>query len=183
MEKKQKGRGRILLQSLTADQIKVLLEVMFQELDREKVLGALKKADAEIAETVTRILDSSTDVDEHILPSDQKNIEAWNELWGRWHDIVDKVGDEHGKYAVQEDQWEPPLFDGYTVASDLEEIAEEMLTLIDRIFPLAKDPSLYVEELKLLDSHIQEYPDWMDVKSYEGCSLLKGTTRCVLLWQ
>lgn len=123
MEKKQKGRGRILLQSLTADQIEVLLEVMFQELDREKVLGTLKKADAEIAETVTRILDSSTDGDEHILPSDQKNIEAWNELWGRWHDVVDKVGDEHGKYALQEEHWEPPSFDGSAVASDLEEIA------------------------------------------------------------
>ena len=51
-------------------------------------------------------------------------MEYWSSLWRNYDDIISEVGDEEGKYAVQDHHWEEPYFDGGSLALDLEPIAK-----------------------------------------------------------
>jgi hypothetical protein len=145
-----------------------------------------KKADPDMAETVGKIL--RTDDDKHRkrpvvrLASDQRTIEHWNSLWSHWDTLVLDVGNEEGKYAVQEVHWEPPYFDGFALADDLDRVAVDMLRLIDDVYDLVEDPDLFSEALDVIDSNISSYPEWMGVEYDERSMLGANATRCVLKW-
>jgi hypothetical protein len=52
--------------------------------------------------------------------SDSRFIEEWDALWQRWSAVVMEVGDEDGRYSVQDRHWEPPYFDGLEFSADIE---------------------------------------------------------------
>lgn len=112
----------------------------------------------------------------------QRTLEYWNSLWRQWDNLVFEVGDEEGKYAVQDAHWEPPYFDGFTLAEDLDQIAVDMLPLIDDVYAPAKNPVLFSEALEEIAANITSYPEWMEVESDEGSTLGVNTTRCILKW-
>ena len=178
------GVGEILVQSLTMDQIAHLLDVVFRAGDEARYVDGFKKADPDIAETVERVLKmNSGEIQEPLLrpvASNQRILEYWNSLWERWDTMVLDVGDEKGKYAVQDRHWEPPYFDGYALAADLDEIAADMVGIIDGVYNLVKDPTLFRAAMEEIDANISLYPEWMG--EGEGCMLGKKATRSVLKW-
>ena len=109
-------------------------------------------------------------------------MEYWSSLWRHWHEIVAEVGDEEGKYAVQDHHWEEPYFDGSFLASDLEPIARDMLGLIDDVYKSVEDPELFIEALEDIEESIASFPEWMGVENGESCELEKNATLCVLKW-
>jgi len=186
MKKAKHYLGRLIVESLTTDQIASLLDVLFSTGDMNRYVDRLKKVDPDMAETVSKVLKMGSDKPREPvavrLASDQRTIEYWNSLWGHWDSLLFEVGDEEGKYAVQEAHWEPPYFDPYVLASDLEGIALDMLGLIDDVYDLVDDPDLFYGALEEIDSNISSYPEWMAVEHGEGCTLEKNATRCVLKW-
>lgn len=187
MTRKAKQKiGELLMTSLTSDQITSLLDVVFLKTDVYQYMDRFKKTDPDMAETVQNFLNMR---DEQIkrpktlrIASNQRIIEHWNSLWRHWYDIVSEVGDEEGKYAVQEAHWEPPYFDGSLLADDLEPISSDMLGLVDEVYEFIDEPDLFFEALEVISDNILSYPEWMGAESYEGCSLEKNATRCVLKW-
>jgi len=92
------------------------------------------------------------------------------------------LGDEDGKYAVQDHHWEEPYFDGWSLADDLEPIAKDMLGLIEDVYDEVNDPDVFLDALEELEDQIGSYPEWMGVEHGEPCALQASMTQCVLKW-
>ncbi len=178
--------GQLLLESLTTDQIACMLEVVASSGNLKSLMDDFMVADPDMAATVDEILKGArtkADGKTKSRPvSRKRTMEYWNSLWRHWHEILAGVGDEEGKYAVQDHHWEAPYFDGSYFASDLEPIARDMLGLIDDVYPSVGDPELFLEALESIEASISSYPEWMGAEYGEPCELEKYTTRCVLKW-
>ena len=177
------------MESLTSEQITLILDILFSKIDVDKYMNSFKKADPDMEKTVQKICAISTSTQQKqesskipITASNKRLMEDWNSLWERWNDNLYELGDEHGKYAIQEEEWEPPYFDGSLLADDLEPIAQEMVSLIDEIYDLIDEPDLFYEVMDDMSSEILSYPEWMGVEEYEGCTLGEYSTLCVLKW-
>lgn len=186
MKKVKYHTGKLLVESLTTDQIAALLDVVFSTGDLNRHADRFRKADPDMAETVDKILRTDDDKTRKRpvvrIASDQRTIEHWNSLWSHWDTLVLDVGNEEGKYALQEAHWEPPYFDGSALADDLDRIASDMLRLINDVYDLVEDPDLFSEALDVIDSNISSYPEWMGVEYDEKSTLGANVTRCVLIW-
>lgn len=186
MKKEKYHIGKLMLESLTKDQIACLLDVVLSAVGIDRYVDRLKKADPDMAATVNRILKMAHDKGRKTpidrVASDQRTVEYWNSLWTHWDSMISEVGDEEGKYAVQDRHWEPPYFDGSALADDLERIAGDMLPLIDDVYDLVDNPDLFFDVLDEIDSSISSYPEWMGVEHDEGCTLEVNATHCVLKW-
>jgi hypothetical protein len=163
-----------------------MLEVVVSAGDLESLMDDFKKADPDMAATIDNILNKGrTTADgktERHLASHKRTLEYWNSLWRHWHEIVAEVGNEEGKYAVQDHHWEEPYFDGSFFASDLEPIARDMLGLIDDVYKSVEDPDLFVDALADVEESISSYPEWMGAEYGEPCELEKNASLCVLKW-
>ncbi|MCK4506598.1 MAG: hypothetical protein KAW14_13370 [Candidatus Aegiribacteria sp.] len=186
MKRKKCDIGKLLMEYLTRDQIAALLDVLFSTGDMDQYADRFKKVDPDMAETVSEVLEM--DYDKGSKPSfgriasDQRIIEHWNSLWSHWNTAVLDVGDEEGSYAVQDAHWEPPYFDGSLLADDLDQVAGDMLSLIDDVYDLVENPDLFSDALDEINSNISSYPEWMSVEYGDGCILEKNATLCVLKW-
>ncbi|MGB9439722.1 MAG: hypothetical protein WCB15_17370 [Desulfobacterales bacterium] len=186
MKDKKIKMGQLLMESLTAEQIASMLEVVASAGGLKSLMDDFVKADPDMAATIDNILKGGrSTVDgktENRATSHKRTLEYWNSLWRHWHEIVAEVGDEEGKYAVQDHHWEEPYFDGSFLASDLEPIARDMLGLIDDVYKSVEDPELFIEALEDIEESIASYPEWMGVENGESCELEKNATLCVLKW-
>jgi uncharacterized protein (DUF1697 family) len=179
---KFKTIGYRLMEAMTKDQIAHMLDAIFDLWDSRKIDDLLQKLNKDVATTLSRLVFSQTSSPERIS-SDEKYREEWEQLWGEWEELIYEVGDEEGRYAEQEHHWEEPYFDGYSLAVDLDKVAEKMLPILDKIYRLGiEDDNLFEEELSTIDYHIKEYPEWMSA-DHEGCYLHHAVTQCVLKWE
>ena len=178
--------GQLLMKSLTAEQIACMLDVVASAGGLKSLMDDFTKADPDMAATVGKLLNvngNTTDgKTKGRLTSHKRTMEYWNSLWRYWHEIVAQLGNEEGKYAVQDHHWEEPYFDGSFFASDLEPIARDMLALIDDVYNSVGDPDLYLEALVDIEESIASYPEWMGVEYGEPSELEKNATYCVLKW-
>ncbi len=186
MQTKKELIGKRILDSLTAEQVAAVLDVIAASGDLERHLDNIGQSDPDAAATVGRILESQDPKraggPKGQVASSRRMMADWDSLWQKWDAIVSEVGDEDGKYAVQEAHWEPAYFDGYTLASDLEPIAGEMLVLIDDVFDEVNESDLFIDAVGEIADNMTLYPEWMGVEYGESCTLGENVTRCVLNW-
>jgi len=185
MGKKTGGTGRKLLSALTQDQIEALLDTVGSRTLLERIEKNRNKAEPDFVDTVEAILKKklkSLKRRRGGVASDSRLIENWNDLWSKWDDIIGDVGNEEGKYVIQEHHWEDPYFDGSAVAKDLEEIGAEMFKQIDEVYELVDEPGLFNQALDDIEQAIDSYPEWMGADCGDGCVLEQQTTLCVLTW-
>jgi hypothetical protein len=93
------------------------------------------------------------------------------------------VSEEKGQYVCQDNDWDPPYFDGYSLAEDLDRIAEKMLPRIEKIYELGVEKeNIFLEALQEIENGIHSLPEWLgaDQDSFE---LGKATTQCILKWE
>ena len=187
MKDKKTTIGHLLLESLTKDQIACMLEVVASKGYLKESMDDFMRADPDMAATVGEVLKeirAKTDWKTKSRPvSHKRTMEYWNSLWRQWHEILANVGDEEGKYAVQDHHWEEPYFDGFQLACDIEPIAQEMLGLIGDVYASVEDPNLFVGALEEIEDSIALYPEWMGAEYGDPVELKKNTTSCALKWQ
>jgi hypothetical protein len=187
MKDKKTTIGHVLLESLTKDQIACMLEVVASVWNIKSLMDEFARADPDMAATVGEVLNevrAKSDWTTKSRPvSHSRTMENWNSLWRQWHEILTDIGDEEGKYAVQDHHWEEPYFNGFQLACDIEPIAQEMLGLIDNVYSSVKDPNLFVGALEEIEVSIASYPEWMGAEYGEPVELKKYATSCVLKWQ
>jgi hypothetical protein len=168
MEDKEIRIGQLLMESLTAEQIACMLDVVASSGGLKCLMDDFKKTDPDMAATVDKILKGGCSVTggitEKHLASYKRTMEYWDSLWRQWHGVVAELGDEDGTYAVQDHHWEEPYFDGYGFASDLEPIARDMLGLINDVYNSVDDPDLFEAALADIEENIASYPEWMGVE-------------------
>jgi hypothetical protein len=187
MGNKSTSPGRKLLSALTQDQVASLLDTVGSQTLLDKVKQEHGKIDSDVVDTVKSVLESgeakkTAKSKAGRLTSDGRLIQDWQDLWQRWDDVIGEIGDEEGKYVQQDQHWEEPYFDGSAAAIDLEEIAPQMLKMIDDVFNLVNDSSLFTNAIDGINEAIKSYPEWMGADGGDGCSLESQTTHCVLKW-
>jgi len=112
MPRKKVNIGQMLVKSLTLEQIAGLLSVISSSSDLNLYMEKFEKTDPDMAAAVKRILalgsDSAGRLKTRSLASLKRTIEYWESLWQSYDDIISQVGDEDGRYAVEDHHWEPP---------------------------------------------------------------------------
>ena len=179
-----KQLGARLRAALTEEQLDTLLAVAGGAGVLRSLDGALRAADRDLADTVSKILapdasaeSSATDVD----TSDRRALEIWREQWAAWEGHVAELGDEQGDYANHDEHWHPPYFDPYALAEDLDVVAAKLLPGLDRAFALADEPGLFDQTLAEIDRGIASYPDSVQMNE-DVCTLGPHATTCTLRW-
>ena len=173
MPRKKVNIGQMLVQSLTLEQIAGLLTVISSSSDLNLYMQKFEETDPDMAAAVKRILSIGSDSKGRSktkpLASLKRTMESWEALWQSYDDIVSQVGDEDGRYAFQDHHWEPPYFDGSSLAYDLEPIAEKMLTIMDEVMDSSLDNNGTDEFLKIIDMFTKDTNVF--VVSHKGDSL------------
>ena len=186
MPKNKLAIGQMLVKSLTSEQITGLLTVVSASIDLNQFVDEFTKIDPDMAATVKKILAADKGAvskgKTKPLASLKRTMEFWGSLWRKFEDIIGELGDEGGKYAVEDHHWEPPYFDGWSLADDLEPIAKDMLGLIEDVYEEVNDPDVFLDALEEMDDQIGLYPEWMGVEHGEPCVLQESMTQCVLTW-
>ncbi len=186
MAQKGSNIGQMLVESLTQEQVADLLTVISSSIDLNMYLEKFEAVDSDMAVFVKRILAPVSDSGrkEKAKPpvSLKRIMEKWESEWEDFNDVIFDVGDEEGAYAFQEHHWEAPYFDAWTLANDLEPIAEKMLKIMDRAHEAGDDPDLFYHALKEINDGILSYPEWMGAEDGEPCTLEAKMTQCVLTW-
>ena len=99
------GWGKKLLEALTRDQIKTLLDVLADAGALLCLPEQLRTVDSDLADTVRRLVDKA-DISAKNNPDEAvskgKLLEIWYDLWGRWNNHVCEVGDEEGDYVTKD---------------------------------------------------------------------------------
>ena len=120
-----------LLSALSEDEVCRVLPAALLELDeagRERLFGRLG---GDTGSTLRAALETGKG---HMLaPGKGKVREDWDKAWRDWHEIVAESGSENGRFTEQEDDWEQPYLDTYSVMRDLEQVAAQIRPLVARI--------------------------------------------------
>jgi hypothetical protein len=180
----KKQIGPRLCEALTDAQLCTLLNVAGEAGVLRNLDSALRAADPDLANTVSKILDARKASESgavEVESSDDRALEIWQEHWGEWEGCVAELGDDDGKYAVRDAAWHPPYFDPYALAADLEKVAGKLSPELDRAFALAEEPGLFDDALDRIDRGIAFYPDAMEL-SEAVCVLGPRVTTCALRW-
>ncbi|MDM8547879.1 hypothetical protein QUF61_15430 [Candidatus Venteria ishoeyi] len=115
--------------------------------------------------------------------SNEKLEQKWKAVWAQWNDIINEVGDEDGEYISQEEDWEPPYFDGEELTADLETVALDIFPLLEPIYALGiEDENLFFNALEELGDAIRSYPEWMGMEYVDPCYLERQTSHCMFQW-
>jgi hypothetical protein len=186
MEIKTHIIGNLIWDALTKEQVVLLLDVLALSGKLNDFIDDFQRIDPDMAVSLSKILKQTgakvSDIADSRITSRGRLLKDWNLLWNKWRICITEVGDEEGKYAVQDVHWEPPYFNPYILAEDLEPIAADMLTLIDDVYESVKQPKLFFDAIDEIGEKIAQYPEWMGVEYADHCILGKNVTRCVLMW-
>jgi GNAT superfamily N-acetyltransferase len=176
----RKGLGAHLVHALTDQQLSGLLDAVFGLLDAEGRACLVSRVDRETAEVLSWLGDGRP-IGAKPVATPAKYVQEWELVWDRWHQVTVELGIEEGRYVYQEHDWEPPRFDGESFAESLDEVARDLLPLIERIIELGiEDKNLFRDELLQIKEDADSYPDWMGESE---CTLGPSTTTCFLKWE
>ena len=114
-----------------------------------------------------------------------KTRQEWDRLWKEWNAVVAEAGHEHGKYILQEADWEPPYLDTVSLSADLDAIAARMRPLIGRVIAERIAPEFsFTNALEALDDDLGAgLPDGIEPDGGEPCSLGPAATSSLLEWE
>ncbi len=180
--------GDRLFEALTQVEIAGLLNVIFDVLSPDGQRTALEKLPPDTRQTVQHVLSpppppGETETRPDPPVSVAKLAQTWQTLWDRWYDIVDKAADEEGEYVTQEAHWEPPYFDQYAFAQDLETVTKDMRPLLETAVEYRFSPDMgFAEAIMDAEADIAAaMPEWIYLD--EGFGLEANVTYCLLMWE
>ncbi|WP_299410620.1 hypothetical protein [Acaryochloris sp. IP29b_bin.148] len=120
-----------LLVALTQAELQSLLDALWVAVSLEQREKAIAQLSPDTQAIIRQLLEPSPSVEPDPTGSEQtppisfaKLSQTWSRLWQEWVDLVAVAAEENGQYIEQEASWEPPYFDNYTFAEDLDAVAK-----------------------------------------------------------
>ena len=182
------GVGERLRTALTQGEIGQLMDSLLNVLQSEQLDKALSDLSHDTQKTIREILTppkttTSRQASQSSPTSLAKLSQTWSEQWQEWNDIVWAATEEDGKYIEQEARWEPPYFDEYTFAEDLDKVAKKMRPLVQVAFDNGFTPDNgFVTALLEAEGEVSSsLPEWMEI--VDGITLGSHVTHCLLQWE
>lgn len=179
-----------LLAALTHAELQSLLDALWETISLEQRERAIAQLSPNTQATIRQLLEPNPSAQseaigsEHPLPvSFAKLSQTWAELWHEWIDLVDVAAEEDGQYIEQEASWEPPYFDDYTFAEDLDAVAKKMRSHLPAAFDHGLNPQQgFATELLEAETDIRAgIPEWIEI--VDGICLGTHVTHCLLAWE
>lgn len=168
--------GKKLMEALTEGQMIQLLDSVFMLLDDQETEILLSDLDEDITDTLIQLISSEETL------SDIED--RWQELWKDWSDIESELGDEEGEYVSRHNRRKVPAFDALMLAESLDEVAAEMLPILEEIYALGEeDDDAFENAVMDLEDAIKSYPEWVAGVENSVCILEPNTTACILQWR
>ena len=179
---RRQGRQPLRIQGLEegVEQRFQLARRSLRALDAKRLVTLASRVDSETAEILACPGDGDSKKRKPIATR-AKCEREWESVWDRWQEVTAELGEEDGKYVDQEHHWEAPYFAGDAFAESLDEVAKDILPLIDRVPWLwMEEKNLFRDALLEIKEGVDSYPEWMG----EGeCALGPVTTTCFLKWE
>ena len=180
--------GESLFEALTQYELIQLLESLWATLPADLHNEVLAQLPSDTGQTVRHILSSpqptaASEPDPVQMASIAKLAERWAKAWQMWDAIVNEASDEKGHYIAQEAHWEPPYFDQYAFAQDLEKVAKIMRPLVQSAVEHRFEPDMgFAEAISEAEDGIAAgMPEWIYLD--EGFELETNLTHCLLMWE
>jgi hypothetical protein len=151
MKKRDPGEslGARLLRALTDEELAALLDALFEPLDAKGLATLASRVDSETTAILAGFHDGDSKKQKPIATR-AKCEREWESVWKRWREVIAELGEEEGRYVDQENNWEAPYFAGDVFSESLDEVAKDILPLIDRV------PWLWTEEKDLFRDALLE---------------------------
>ncbi len=179
--------GKKLLAALTHAEIERLLDALWAESSGQWE-GAIAHLCADTQATIRQLIaqaePSEPDLETPVSKlSPAKRSQLWSELWQEWWALVAVASEEDGRYIEQEASWEPPYFDNYAFAEDLDAVAAKMRSHLPSAFEQGLSPEEgFAPALLEAESEIVAgIPDWIGIM--DGIGLGEQVTHCLLAWE
>jgi len=173
--------------SLSKDEIERLVACSLLTLDETGLGRLVERLGRDTGETLKRLLDAYRAGPEHTqtIAGTAKIREEWENAWNDWWNCIDEASGEEGKYIIQENHWEEPYLDPYSLADDLDQIALRMKKILDRVVDEDLDPELSFSEAirESADTITRGLPEWMAPAESEGYPIGPEATGCLLTWE
>ena len=178
--------GEKIVSALSEKEVIQLLESFFQVTIKDVIEQVLEHLDPNTKETIEQVLNPQ----ESSLEGKNQQVERtvslaklaqkWSDLWSDWHGIVMEASDEEGRYIEQENHWEPPYFDQFAFAEDLDKVAAQMLPIVQIAFENNFKPNINFSDLLLEAENdiLGSLPEWMEL--YDDIGLEANVTACFL---
>jgi len=180
--------GDRILRALTQEEISELIDALFAVLPDNLRSSALAELEPNTQKTVQEILTPSPLAQQNNLAksppvSQAKLAQTWSKLWLEWDEIIEEASLEEGEYIAQEEDWEQPYFDAYSLSENLDKVAQKMQPLLMVAFENRFNPDTgFVSTLLEAESKIRSgIPDWMDID--DGIHLEQYVTESLLQWE
>lgn len=180
--------GQSLFEALTQQELIQLLDSLWATLPAELHNEVLTQLPSDTGQTVGHILSPpqpiyETEPDPVQRASVAKLAETWADAWQMWDSIINEASDEEGDYIAQEAHWEPPYFDQYAFAQDLEKVTKIMRPLVQSAVEHRFEPDMgFAEAISRAEDKIAAgMPEWIYLD--EGFELETNLTYCLLMWE
>ena len=176
--------GKRLLEALTEEEVRQLLGTLLTTMPSELREEALQSLTQDTRLTVQQVMTPPAKGKEVTYPAKTASIakleQTWAQLWKSWGHVVIEGMDDESKYLIQEDHWEPSYFDESGFVNDLEQIAVQMLPLVEPAVTYNFSPPAYfAEELADAEREVENHlPDWIEIA--DGFALERALTTCLL---
>ncbi|MBF0226799.1 MAG: hypothetical protein HQK76_15210 [Desulfobacterales bacterium] len=181
----KKKIGTQLITSLTTKELSELIDAIFSFLNSDQIEKILSDIQEDISSVISELLhpEKKSEKKEVQPLSSGKFNEEWQALWKKWRDIVQGLGDEDGKYVYQENNWDSPYFNSDQFAEDLDNVAEEILPMLEKVWEMhMEEDILFHEALSEIEDGINSYPEWMGPAEDVDCFVGSIVTSCILEW-
>lgn len=105
----------------------------------------------------------------------------WDRAWSDWDECIATSGDEHGRFVVQDKEWEAPYLATEMLSGELDQVAEQIRPLLARVLADDLDPGFSFSSVMrgAADAIGAGLPEWMD-GSWDDFAFGPEVTWCLL---
>ena len=175
-----KELGDKIAKALTEQQMAELINTVWQVISEEQCDEVLEIVSKPVSTTINEILNSKASV--KVVPSDDKLQLQWNAFELSLYKFTSVLGDEDGRYILNDRHWEQPEFMYETFGDDVEQLFKTVAPSISEYVKSGVIDESYVFEFAdEISDGLDLLPEWMGLLDcYENITLQENTTNSLL---
>ncbi|HBM17130.1 MAG TPA: hypothetical protein DD381_12420 [Lentisphaeria bacterium] len=173
------------IDGITSEQLTEFINSVFSTVDEKMRKAIFDKIDKNIEALYRQIASDKKNNTPPVIgvaSTDEKFKENFEDIQSELNSSIMELGNEEGKYVLQEHHWETPEFYASEFADDIDKVFTKMLPLLNKVYDLKLiENNYFTDLLDEIKDGINEYPEWMGAE-YSEFVLEKKGLECILKW-